>query len=141
MKLSSAIAILFTSVALTACASNISSEAPAMKDAQMTKDAKMMDGKHAMKDGHMMKDKKMMDAKHAMKDGHMMKDAKMMKDGKMMDGKHAMKGDKMMKDSMMKDSTMMKGESCHDHAANSMTKSSNHCHQSSQANHTHQYGG
>ncbi len=135
MKLSSAIAILFTSVALTACASNISSEAPAMKDAQMMKDAKMLDGKHAMKDGHMMKDKKMMDAKHAMKDGHMMKE------GKMMDGKHAMKGDKMMKDSMMKDSTMMKGESCHDHAANSMTKSSNHCHQSSQTNHSHQYGG
>ena len=135
MKLSSAIAILVTSVALTACASNISSEAPMMKDAHMSKDTKMMDGKHAMKDGHMMKDKKMMDAKHAMKDGHMMKDAKMM------DGKHAMKGDKMMKDSMMKDSTMMKGESCHNHAANSMTKSSSHCHQSSQANHSHQYGG
>ena len=112
MKLSSAIAILVTSVALTACASNISSEAPMMKDAHMSKDTKMMDGKHAMKDGHMMKDKKMMDAKHAMKDGH-----------------------------MMKDSTMMKGESCHNHAANSMTKSSSHCHQSSKANHNHQYGG
>ena len=116
MKISSTIAILLTSVALTACASNISSEAPAMKDAKMV-DAKMMDAKHAMKDGHAMKD------------------------AKMMDGKHSMKDDKMMKDGMMKDAAMMKGESCHNHAANSMTKSSSHCHQSSQTNHSHQYGG
>jgi len=116
MKISTAIALLVTSLALTACASNVSTDATLMKDAKMMdgkamKDAKMMDGK-AMKDG------KMMDGKHAMKDG------------KMMDGKHA-----------MKDGKMMKGESCHNHAANSMTRSASHCHKSSQANHSHKYGG
>ena len=105
MKFMTTIAVLVTSVALTACASQMSTETEAMKP-EMT-DAKMMDGKHAMKDA------------------------------KMMDGKHAMKDDKMMKaDTMMK-----KDASCHDHAANSMTKSSNHCHKSNQADHSHKYGG
>lgn len=125
MKITTTIAALLTSVALTACAtSNVGSDATKMKE------AKMMDAKHAMKDGKMMKDAKMMDGKHAMKDG------KMMKDAKMMDGKHAMKDGK-----IMKDAKMMKGESCHDHSANSMTKSSSHCHKSSQASHSHKYGG
>ena len=107
MKITTTIAVLLTSVALTACAtSNVGSDATKMKE------AKMMDAKHAMKDGKMMKDAKMMDGKHAMKDGKMVKDAK-----------------------------MMKGESCHDHSANSMTKSSSHCHKSSQASHSHKYGG
>ena len=94
MKISTAIAILVTSVALTACAtsSNVASDAEVMKPAM--KDAKMMDGDHAMKDAKMMKDTK-----------------------------------------------MMKGDSCHNHAANSMTKSASHCHKSSQANHSHKYGG
>ncbi len=127
MKISTTIAILATSFALTACTSNIASDADALQPAM--KDAKMMDGKDAMKDA------KMMDGKDAMKDGKMMDSKHAMKDGKMMDGKHAMKKDK------MKDTTMMKGDSCHNHSANSMTKSSSHCHKSSQANHSHKYGG
>lgn len=70
----------------------------------------------------------MMDGEHAMKGDKMM-------NAKMMDGDHAMKGDKMMKETMMKD------DSCHDHAANSMTNSAKHCHKTSQANHSHKYGG
>ena len=93
MKFMTTIAVLVTSVALTACASQMSTETEAMKPEM--KDAKMMDGKHAMKD-----------------------------------------------DKMMKTDTMMKKDaSCHNHAANSMTKSSNHCHKSNQADHSHKYGG
>lgn len=120
MKILTTIAILATSFALTACSSNVATNADILKPAM--KDAKMMDGKDAMKDA------KMMDGKHAMKDA------------KMMDGKHAKK-DTMMKADSMKDTKMMKGDSCHNHSANSMTKSASHCHKSSKANHSHKYGG
>ena len=110
MKFTTAIAVLVTSVALTACATHVSSD-------KAMEDTKMMDGKHAMKGD------------------------KMMKDAKMMDGEHAMKGDKMMNAKMMDGDHAMKDDSCHDHAANSMTNSAKHCHKTSQANHSHKYGG
>ena len=110
MKFTTAIAVLVTSVALTACATHVSSD-------KAMEDTKMMDGKHAMKGD------------------------KMMKDAKMMDGEHAMKGDKMMNAKMMDGDHAMKDDSCHDHAANSMTNSDKHCHKTSQANHSHKYGG
>jgi hypothetical protein len=53
----------------------------------------------------------------------------------------------MMKPVMKKAPTMMKkapvqtNAACHTHAANSMTKSSKHCHKSASASHSHKYSG